>query len=72
MVAAVKMGGHEEIMPRYLRGERIYKRDGRFYTVAGMAAQKRRAGKLRGIFSAAGGGGGIAGGGEVERGGGGQ
>jgi len=53
MVAAVKMVAHEEIMPRYLRVERIYKSDGSFYTVADTAAQNSLAEKLRVIFPAA-------------------
>ncbi len=39
VIAAVKAVAREEIMPRYLRVERIYKEDGSFYTEADLAAQ---------------------------------
>ncbi len=53
VIAAVKAVAHEEIMPRYLQVERIYKSDGSFYTEADMAAQHSLAERLRNICSAA-------------------
>ncbi|MDT8364224.1 MAG: inositol monophosphatase family protein [Nitrosomonas sp.] len=53
VIATVKLVAHEEIMPRYLRVERIYKKDGSFYTEADTAAQNRLAEKLHAIYPAA-------------------
>lgn len=53
VIAAIKLVAHEEIMPRYLQVERIYKNDGSFYTAADMAAQHSLTEKLRAIFPVA-------------------
>jgi len=53
VIATIKLVAHEEIMPRYLQVERIYKSDGSFYTAADMAAQNSLAEKLCVIHPAA-------------------
>lgn len=53
VIAAVKEVAHQEIMPRYLQVERIYKEDGSFYTEADMAAQTSLLEKLHRICPAA-------------------
>ena len=40
VITAVREVAHQEIIPRYLQVERIYKADGSFYTEADLAAQK--------------------------------
>jgi len=53
VITAVKEVAREEVTPRYLRVERIYKADGSFYTEADMAAQTSLLDKLHNIYPAA-------------------